>query len=140
MRRSIKIPNRISDAGYVRRHFCGSARLEKDKVEGGSAENEVVSTVEPSATSEERKERDLKLDTHKLFESCETPQLIELEGLSEANKKSLGAALEKGVQKMEPLKNRKSIDTVSEMPELNMFVSLDEKNRKKILVELIKER
>jgi cytochrome c oxidase subunit 1 len=92
--RSIKTLNRIGDAGYkcelvCRFHVC--ARL-TDEGKGGSAWTEVTSVVESSETSEEKKERDLKLDTHELSENSET---LSSKGLCETIQNRSGSVTKK---------------------------------------------
>ena len=134
--RSIKTLNRIGDAGYkcelvCRFHVC--ARL-TDEGKGGSAWTEVTSVVESSETSEEKKERDLKLDTHELSENSET---LSSKGLCEAIQNRPGSVTKKGAAEGGPLNHSRSIDWNGETLDLNMIVDLDEVSRKNLLVELI---
>ena len=134
--RSIKTLSRISDAGYkcelVRRfHVC--ARL-TDEGKGGGAWTEVTSAVESSETSKENKERDLKLDIHKLSENSET---LSLKGLCETIQNRSGSVTKKGATEGGPLNHSRSVDWNGEILDLNMIVKLDEVSRKNLLVELI---
>jgi retron-type reverse transcriptase len=134
--RSIKTLSRISDAGYksgsVRRfHVC--ARL-TDEGKVGSGWTEVTSVVESSETSEEKKERDLKLDIHELSENSET---LSSKGLCEAIQNRPGSVTKKGAAEGGPLNHSRSIDWKGETLDLNMIVDLDEVSRKKLLVKLI---
>ena len=135
--RSIKTLSRISDAGYkcefvCRFHVC--ARL-TDEGKGGNAWTEVTSVVESSETSEEKKERDLKLDTHELSENSET---LSSKGLCETIQNRSGSVTKKGATKGGgPLNHSRSVDWNGETLDLNMIVDLDEVSRKNLLVELI---
>ena len=134
--RSIKTLSRISDAGYkcesvCRFHVC--ARL-TDEGKGGNARTEVTSVVESSETSEEKKERDLKLDIHKLSENSET---LSSKGLCESIQNRSGSVTKKGAVEGGPLNYFRSVDWNGETLDLNMIVNLDEVSRKELLVELI---
>ena len=134
--RSIKIPSRISDAGYrcgsVRQyHVC--ARL-LDEGKGGSALTEVTSATESSVTPGELKERDLKLDIHEQSENSETSFLMRL---SETIQNGSRSVIKKGATAGGPLNYPKSVDWDDETFDPNMIVSLDEVGKIKLIVKLI---
>jgi len=134
--RSIKTLSRIDDAGYkcVSVHqFHACARL-TDEGKGKSARTEVTSAVESSETSEEKKERDLKLDIHKLSENSET---LSLKGLCESIQNRSRSVIKKGAAEGGPLNNSRSVDWNGETFDLNMIVNLNEVSRKELLVKLI---
>lgn len=78
-----------------------------DEGKRGDAPTEVRSAVESSATNEEFKKRDLKLDRHKRSESSET---LSTKGLCETVQNRSESVKKKSVTKSEPLSSIQSQD------------------------------
>jgi retron-type reverse transcriptase len=134
--RSIKTLSRISYAGCrcgSVRQFHACARL-IDEGKRGSARTKVTSTIESPDTSGEKKERDLKLDIHKLSENSET---LFSKGSCETIQNGSGSVAKKGATEGGPLNHSTSVDWNGKTLDLNMIVSLNEVSRIKLLVELI---
>lgn len=134
--RSIKIPSRITDAGYrcgSVRQFHACARL-LDEGKGGSAPTEVTSAIESSVTPGEFTEGDLKLDIHKQSENSETFFLM---GSCEIIQNGSRSVIKKGATAGGPLNYPKSVDGDDETFDPNMIISLDEVSKIKLIVELI---
>lgn len=143
--RSIKDLSRITDAGCwcgreITRRFHAGARLSKDEEKGESAWTEVTSIVNSLDTSRDREGGDLKLDIPKSLEGGETRPFCGV-GLSEVIQKIPETVKKKDVSK----KNRKSLKSLErssgfESDGVNMITDLDEVERKKTFVAMIRDR
>ena len=140
IKRSIKFPNRISDAG-CERYYNVSARLLKDEERRGNALDEVESTVNSLEASRDITDSGLELDIHKRFEGSETPLLLLKAGLSEDNQKCSEPVIKKDVSPDgKSLKDQGIYIPDLKVSEYNMLVSLDEVERKELLINLIFEK
>jgi retron-type reverse transcriptase len=124
----------------------GSARLYKDEERGGSALDEMASTVESSSTIGEYREDDLKPDTHEQSEGSEwsgnTERSIKVEllpAMSENVKNSGKSVIKKDVFKSgESLKIEMAGSPQSETFKMDVTADLEE--NKKTLIKKISDR
>ena len=139
MIRSIIYLNRNSDAG-CERFYNVSARLFKDEGKRGGALDEVASTVDSLDATRDLTDSDLKLDIHKRFESGETPLLLLGDGLCESTKKCSEPVIKKDVSlDGKSLKNQ-NYTADSEADEYNMLHTLNEVQKKELLIDLISKK
>lgn len=123
------------------RYYNVSARLFKDEERGGSALDEVTSTVDSLEASRDITDSDLKLDIHKRSEGSETPSFLAGDGFSEDNQKYLEPVIKKDVSlNGKSLKNLGVYIPDFEAVECNMLFDLNEVERKELLINLISEK